>query len=70
MQQISIPDDAFADLEALAVKLGLSTSDLATAYVRRGIRDADYRHARFLHDVEDHSRIAGWLPDGTPEMKS
>lgn len=69
MQQISIPDDAFADLEALAADLGLSAGDLVTAYVRRGVHEADYRRSRFLAEIEDHSRITGWMPDGSPRMK-
>jgi hypothetical protein len=46
--------------------LGLAASDLVAAYVERAVVMAMERRQRFLDMTVDHSRIATWMPDGTP----
>lgn len=57
--------DRLAKLEPV---LGIAASDLAAFYIERGSDDAILRRSRMLGDIDDHFRIKGWLPDGTPRL--
>jgi hypothetical protein len=66
---INLDAALYDDLVDLADTLGLPVNDLADAYVARGIDDATRRHASFLAEVVDRSRITGWMPDGSARLR-
>lgn len=69
MSQIDLPSDLATQLANLSGKLGIGPTALAIYYLDRQINDAQYRHNCFLDAIEDHGRIKGWLPDGSPILR-
>lgn len=65
-----LPDSLVEALRELQDQLGIAASDLVASYVQRGVEDARSRRRRFLDDLDDPSRIKGWMPSGTPILKT
>lgn len=64
-------DDVTAGLlNELSEALGIPGDELAREWIRAAARDAQIRRRRFLSPgyLTDHTRIVGWLPDGSPRL--
>lgn len=65
-----LPAPLVEALRELQHQLGIAASDLMASYVQRGVEDAKRRRRRMLDDIEDPSRIKGWMPSGTPILRT
>ncbi len=63
---LRLPVELIERLAEAEQELGVAVSDLVAVHVQAGIDDALLRKERMLNDLEDHSRIVGWMPSGTP----
>jgi hypothetical protein len=66
---ITLPPDLAADLAAFADTLGLDPDEIVAHHMRRAVYEGVNRRERFLDTLDDHSRIVGWLPDGSPKTR-
>jgi hypothetical protein len=63
---LRLPVELIERLAQAEQELGVAVSDLVAVYVQREVDEALSRKARFLNDLDDHSRIHAWMPSGTP----
>jgi hypothetical protein len=68
--EVQLPERLVERLWELQAEFGIAVSDLVASYVERGVEDAWTRRSRSLADIEDHSRIKGWMPSGTPILRA
>lgn len=68
---VRINDDAARNLADVASRLGIPTDVLASTWILSAAADAIRRQDRFLEPgyIVDHTRITGWIHDGSPTMK-
>lgn len=61
-----LPIELIERLAEAEKDLGIAVSDLVAAYAERGVSEAKDRQQRMLDTLDDHDRIVGWMPSGTP----
>lgn len=67
---VQLPARLIDELWDLQDEMGIAVSDLVASYVQRGTEDAKSRRRRYLDDVEDLSNVKGWMPSGTPILRT
>jgi len=68
---VRIADDTARALHDMANRLGIPADTLANQWITRQAADARSRYDQFMEPgyILDHSRIKGWLFDGSPDLR-